>query len=311
MGKAVKKAITKYLQNFLPKWMVYYVFFGDARRSGFPLLRLLSVAMDLKPGFRFKSRKVKSYYHDMECEPPVFIHMPKTGGTSLNMLSPQFPFLAPGHCVIRNQRTDDQVPMGLVPARQRDFRGCYLFFTVRNPLTLLVSYYYHAIGRTSLGPINKSHYDYTNAQRGFEYLVRKILDRTDCWPSRNFLYLQMFNEEGDCVIQWVNRQEHLSQDLDRLAKRFGVEVQINLWERNSGIRDYRTFYSDRMLSELCSHYSREMRLFGYSVMETLEPLITLHPMENHRLRYLYNKDTILFDGSVFSINNALKDLRPC
>jgi hypothetical protein len=161
----------------------------------------------------------------------------------------------------------------------------------------LVSYYHHVKGPLKVNP---NHYDYENAQKGFDYLINVIISRDSPWPSRRFLYPQLFDQSGNCIVNWINRVEALDSDLKQLHKKFGCAYQRVERKRVSETRNlsYEDHFTPNLLDKLVKLYSREMTLFGYERFQTISPFYESNPINSTRIRYDYLSDALYLDGNL-------------
>lgn len=282
----------------IPKWLLAMVY---KNRIGTPLTRplmVLSLYLDYRPTYR---REVRRLRHAISREGlPLIanIHIPKTAGRYVNFLKETVPHINLGHVVVRRDRSDKYVPVGLTGIDEKKVEGFYLFSTIRNPLTWLVSYYYQSGGGEGTYNNPKFH-DYPLALKGFDFFINTILDREDKWPNRKFLFPSLFSQSGHFIIDWVNQIETLDHNLDALARRFGrtftPRKKKNVSNKVCSIEHH---YTPALLRRAEKTYSREMRIFGYRGFETTGPEIGLRPAEKHRLEYDYLSDELKRDGRV-------------
>jgi hypothetical protein len=243
------------------KWMIHRAIYSDKKRS-MPWLRLIFDKFDIKPNLYIKKRELLKHYRETDIPLIGHIHVPKTGGTYTSSLQNVLPHINFSHVLVRNDRSDKYCPVGFTPIAPKKVNGFYLFSNVRNPLTFLISYYHHVKG--FVGYKNPNHWDYEYAQQGFDYLVKIVLNRTDKWPGRKFLFPQLFDQEGICIIDRINRTETLDEDLKSLCKEFGLEFKSK--ERKRVAPKKKTpeeYYSNVLYDEVVNVYSREMQMFGY------------------------------------------------
>jgi hypothetical protein len=202
-----------------------------------------------------------------------FIHIPKTAGTFVGQLETNqetvvYPITFLGHVTIVDENWelfwDLPAPYssnGALPIES--VRGKITFANVRNIFSFLVSYAHHA-GGSNPKYRDKHHYDFSNANRGFEYLVKTIADRDFLWPSRKFIHYQLFAQpSGALIVDWINRTSLLDQDLPEMARRYGLSHRSRDSQRVSVKSDYRLFYTDKLISLVYQTWAREIELFGF------------------------------------------------
>jgi len=192
----------------------------------------------------------------------VFVHIPKTGGTYVKSCFPENGFVTLGHALLREDLSDDYVPKGLVGTRFRPRQNHCLFTIIRDPITFFRSYYHHVIGHGHYH--NRDHYDFKAASKGFDYLMRVIMDRDDAWPSRRFLYPQLFDQSGKLIVNWINRIEMLDADMAALMAKLGCPYEPAERRRAAPVSALTDYYSDELLQRVESQYCRERDLFGYA-----------------------------------------------
>jgi hypothetical protein len=190
--------------------------------------------------------------------PSCYIHIPKTGGTYLAQLesdgeSVVHPMKYYGHCLVVNNESDSSDYGRIIgyldkPAIELpELKKYFVVSTVRNPFSWLVSYAGHAGGWNPKYK-HSSHYDFENAKKGFDYLVRTIADReSNIWPNRKFIHFAIFSNSGDLTVDWLNRTESLDDDLMALAKARGLAFNQRARQRVGGVKDYRSYYNDALI----------------------------------------------------------------
>ena len=279
----------------VPDWLVYHAFDADIGVRQ-PYLRIAAGLIDLRPKLARAKRRLERGLKGGELPPIGHLHIPKTAGTYTQSLQDVLPHINFSHVVSRTDRSDRMTPVGLTPIRPEKLARYFLFTNVRNPFTYLVSYYHHTKGYPDF--INPKHYDFAVAQTGFEALVRAVIGREDGWPSRRFLFPQLFDQSGRCIVTWINRADRLDADIGKFASYFGLTFDPQERRRVSPkSQAYSDYYSADLLAEVADVYAREMKLFGFRDFDLSAPMVELQPLEADRLRYEYRSDALTVDGA--------------
>lgn len=283
----------------MPRWLYYAIF-----RSNHPHIRwwpliVLVHWFDLRPNLRRSRRKLCRRLTGTEQPMLGHVHLPKTGGNYVDSLVGQLPHVNLGHVVIRRDRTDRYTPVGLTALYEKKIRGLVLFSSVRNPLKFLVSHYYRSLGAIR-SRRNPNFYDYELAGKGFEPLLDAILQREDSWPGRRFLFPQLFDQNGRCIVDWVHRNEQLDADLARMAAAYGIDLEpqqrVLVAKKKKSEEEH---YSEPLRAKIEQIYWREMRLFGYQGFGLGDPAIPLQPVAKDRISYEYESDRLWVDGELW------------
>lgn len=271
------------------KWAVYHAFKSNSKDSG-GRLRYLTDMLDIHPVRSVKFIRAHLYSLLTGKKIPVFVHIPKTGGTYVASCFPRDGFVTLNHMLLRDKLTDQYIPVGLMGTKWRPSSNHVLFTTVRNPITFFRSYYHHVVGHGQYH--NHEHYDFKIATKGFDYLMQTIMDREDPWPSRKFLYPQLFDGSGKLIVNWVNRNETLDKDMTDFAKLFGYEFKSGSKKRMSPVKNLREYYTDSLMERVCEVYSRVFKVFGYSMfgLETKGKLY--HDVTSVDICYNYINDKL-------------------
>jgi hypothetical protein len=210
--------------------------------------------------------------HVFDTSKLAFIHVPKTGGSYLahgERPLDSMRYLA--HSYITHKagtpnpiyeyqpEYENSRPYTLSKSQARKY---YKFSTVRNIYTWLVSYAWHA-GGWNPKYRNTEHYDFDAANKGFDYLLKTIVDRETIWPNRKFIHCQLFASDGELIVDWINRNETLDDDLSQLAAHVNVSYTRQTRKRVARDDDYRTYYTDNLTQLVEDTWGRELSLFGY------------------------------------------------
>ena len=226
----------------------------------------------------------------------IFIHIPKTAGRSVEMY-----FLKKLGLERENDADREQLLIGdnTDPEKgteklshlsgmeylrcghisQQEFTSFYKFSFVRNPWARLVSEYRY---RNFLS--HKSFKDFVMNKlpppsRGDKY--RHIMPQTE----------MLYDRDGDLLVDFVGKFEHLQDDFDRVCEYLGFEDSAlphvnssdkksrelrrkvrNLFYRNgeSNLRDYTEFYDAESRDFVTEMYRADIENFAYSFADALK-----------------------------------------
>jgi hypothetical protein len=202
----------------------------------------------------------------------LFIHIPKTAGTSLrevlkrhaagpgflNYLSRRITRWSPGlgqrffyrwrtfEAHLRFSDAQDLLP-------SRELECCFKFCFVRNPYDRLVSFFRHI----------ETHQEHPYHRRvknwgGFAGLVEHLEELAE--PSQLSYTL---DQKGRPSMDFVGRFENIHRDFGIVAGRLGGEPPLPHRNSNPGGR-WRDFYTDTLRRRVCRYYNEDFVAFGYS-----------------------------------------------
>jgi hypothetical protein len=196
--------------------------------------------------------------------PCVFIHIPKCGGLSL---SKQGDYASIGHRLIEEGEESHYLPWFSMnfPSTMRVSPSTFVFTTVRNIFSWLVSFHRVQLGyvKTLSWLVNKE-----LAERGFDYFVRAIADRSDHWPcgSRS-IFMQCYSyPSGTWRVNWINRLESLQEDSDACRLHLGMPrlpvPHVN--RSNIAGEDYRRSYTAPLVDLVQATWTSDIERFGFT-----------------------------------------------
>lgn len=205
----------------------------------------------------------------------AFIHVPKTGGSSVT-----FALWPHADHVDRHWMNRGLALIGIhvnhyAPWRQRRFRphtsaatlqrhlpaavfaDLFKFAFVRNPWDLLVSYYHFLLAQD--GRRGPSHHRHRLAASlpDFESYLRYEVRRGRISQSR-----MVTDRRGRLLVDFLGRYESLTADFTQVCRHIGLDAGLE-WLNSSGHRDYREFYTPRLVGLVRDHFAEDVELFGY------------------------------------------------
>lgn len=177
----------------------------------------------------------------------VFVHIPKTAGTSINLA----------------------LDLSMDHIRAIDLRGRlgrerwdkkFKFSFVRNPWDKVVSYYQFK----SMKKDPRFH-----ALSFSDYLKRVYIDRDPLHFSEfPQIFLPQFDWLSDnsdnLIVDFVGRFENVQEDFAKICERIG-KPGITLPHQNAVRRaDYRSYYQDKDIEIIANWYKKDIEHFGYT-----------------------------------------------
>lgn len=210
-------------------------------------------AMSLKTKFRYSVlvNLQREYPKNVDAAEAIFIHIPKTAGTSLyNLIG----YTGIGH-----------VPYDWYETRDRDkFKRYFKFAFVRNPWDRLVSafLYLKRGGSNAMdeqwGKSNLGDYD------TFEDFVKNWV--TDDNVERYFHFIPqyrfIYDQELVLKVDFVGRFENIQADFDVVANKLGIAERLP-YVNKSQRKAYQTYYTDETRDIVSRVYRQDLELFNY------------------------------------------------
>lgn len=192
----------------------------------------------------------------------IFIHIPKTGGTSVDFF---FKGSMQNHSCLKDYENYLSTEV---------MEQYFKFTTVRNPFDLLVSSYNMVVKR-----IQQKHL-HTLKQFGHsvfsfeEYLKDKIQNYivgTEPFISTNFSH-SMFNQnqidwiknsQGRINIDYIMKFENLQQDFDIVCDKIGAPRNKLKHINKINHKHYSEYYDDKTRKIVAERYAKDIEHFGY------------------------------------------------
>ena len=176
-----------------------------------------------------------------------YLHIPKTGGKYIDE-------------VFKDYNNYTNLGHKGLPKSSPDIN----FSTVRNPFSLLVSWYFHRFGNQ----IGLDGCVSIFKMKSFEDFIKKFCDVDFGWLScrqktRNFIFWQMFDRDH-CMVDYVLRNEYLDEALSDFCSKFDIKPNLGRKVNVSEHKDYRTYYTDELRELVNKKCKKELNIFSYN-----------------------------------------------
>jgi hypothetical protein len=179
--------------------------------------------------------------------PYVFIHINKTGGSSIEK--------ALGVGLDHSTALEKYRQLGAA-AWERKF----VFTMVRNPWDKVVSHYHYRI-RTNQSGLGEDTIPFS------EWLQRCYVERDPRYYDQPRMFMPqrqwLVNEQGEMLVEFIGRFESLQDDFQRICERLSVQAELGHAKPSvrGSYRDYYDSESERLVGEV---FAEDVQLFGYS-----------------------------------------------
>ncbi len=205
----------------------------------------------------------------------LFVHIAKTGGTSiraaLNRYRFRDPYFIPRFVCSKlsalfDHRLGVKIPrhakavaaMEMLPREL--YNSLFKFAFVRNPWDLQVSSYHHILRER---PHLIKHID------NFEEFLEWKLD-----PTRPYHYIidtsitlqsdYVVDLHGELIVDFIGRYERLEKDFKEACRQIGIEAPKLPHRRKAGDRrPYQEYYNRRTRELVARRFRRDIEIFGY------------------------------------------------
>jgi hypothetical protein len=231
----------------------------------------------------------------------LFIHIPKTGGSSINhLLYPyrDFELSTIHHVPIETFR--NWTPTHI-------FDSLYKFCFVRNPWDLQVSVWRYAVKNVGLTIDFKSYIkwkfvDDTNALDYFNFVDSKEEQEQELIQSAWYLHrtpqiYYMIGESGNIMLDYIGRLETIDSDMEFLSNKLDLDVQfvprINITNENN--ESYKDYYDDETRKIIEDRFRMDIEAFGYDFDTNLIPKFDLKLKNGDFIQDILSKKSIRFN----------------
>lgn len=204
----------------------------------------------------------------------IFVHVPKSAGTSINRALDPFAHRTE-HLLVnrllaavgihvnhytyhkwkrfRRHATAREARRHL-PARV--YHGFFKFAFVRNPWDRMVSQYHYILRKTS-----HHRHKLVKSLGGFEAYLKFEITRNKPL-QKDFVT----DARGRLLVDFVGRFERLADDFASICNAIGIEAELPHACRTSHT-NYRSYYDPRTIELVASHFGEDVDFFGYTFDE--------------------------------------------
>ena len=187
----------------------------------------------------------KSFFIEKHLLPFVFVHINKTGGTSVSR--------ALG--LRRRHRTARELQLEYGELWTKKFR----FSIVRNPWDRVVSHYHYRVKTNESGLADEQ-----LAFRDWVILAYQENNPKYCDKPKQFgaQWNWLIDESGNCIVDYIMRFENLEEDFNALCRR--INRRASLPHLNSSDHaDYRSYFDDETKEIIAGRFKVDLEKFGY------------------------------------------------
>jgi len=179
----------------------------------------------------------------------IFIHIPKTGGTSIEQKLGLFDELKRG---VQDHRTIHEIKNNL---SYFEFKSYFKFTFVRNPWARIFSWYKNIMR----DPIHRSNLKVAEECSFKDFLKRHI--------NQHFLNAQLFwitDKRGKILVDFIGKFERLEEDFSHVCDILRIKDKMLPKLLISDDEHYTEKYDDEMKKMVAEKFIKEIQLFGYT-----------------------------------------------
>jgi len=192
----------------------------------------------------------------------VFIHIPKTGGTTIEKLFNLHGYENAGDNNILNtdimwgQGTQHLTYTKLVSDASRDISGYFSFAFVRNPWDRMVSEFFWR--RRDSKRLHK---------RNLNQFLRRIHKYR--WCTEHFHPQSKFvcDKDENCQVDFIGKYENFQEDFNIVCDRIGIPRQELPHLNATKHKHYTEYYDDETRQIVAEKYAKDIEYFGYKFGE--------------------------------------------
>lgn len=202
----------------------------------------VGLAKDTAAKFRYWHRTLRERY----LRPYVFIHINKTGGSSIEK--------ALGIGLDHSTALEKYRQLGAASWERK-----FTFTMVRNPWDKVLSHYHYRVhtNQTGLGE---------NTIPFAEWLQRCYVDRDPRYYDQPRMFMPqrqwLVDEDDNLLVDFIGRFENLQEDFAEVCRRLSTAAELG-HAKPSSRGSYRDYYSPESEVLVADVFAADLELFGY------------------------------------------------
>lgn len=202
----------------------------------------------------------------------IFVHIPKTGGTSIEKTlgikgNPPIPDHAIFYGFRKGKYLQHLTALEIKKMVSVNVYNNYFKFSfVRNPYDKLVSDF--------LWFKNHAHLPEVKAMDFEDFLFKRVIpirNNEDINQKIRFAESQHYqdqykfitDEKKKKIVEFIGRFENLQKDFEKVCRHIGIETTKLPHLFNSGCKDHRSYYNRKTKNAVTRIYKEDLEMFGY------------------------------------------------
>ena len=176
----------------------------------------------------------------------IFIHIPKTGGTSIERFFKNRP----------NRMLKHKTAQDYALENPRIWNQYLKFTVVRNPWDWMVSWYFW---RKQNNKLSMKEFLLNYKMVSTEQQLREL--------PKEMNFLTFVNIDNTISIDHVCRFENLQEDFNTVCDKIGIQQQRLPHKNKTKHKHYTEYYDDETREIVAEKYAKDIELFGYKFGE--------------------------------------------
>lgn len=202
----------------------------------------------------------------------MFIHIPKCAGVAIAVALEKV-------MGVRRIGPHGKARDLFLPTGKLDRETFFVFSFVRNPWDRLVSTFFYIMGG-GRAPIDQQRRErHLKKYRGsFEKFVLDIANWIDIKEDESIYrdghiphfrpqYEYIYDENGNCLVDFIGRVENLDSDFNELCNKLSVDGAKLAKKNKSFHRKYWKYYNSETRAVVAEYYARDIECFSYRFRE--------------------------------------------